>query len=269
MKKILGLDLGTNSIGWALVERDGNEGKIVKAGSRIIPMDAATLGDFANGNTKSQTKDRTDKRSARRLRERFLLRRERLHRILNILGFLPNHYAVKIGWDLENDSKHYGSFLEGEEPKIAWRQAQNGKYEFVFQNSFQEMLEEFKHQQPHYLEADKKIPYDWTLYYLRHKALSQQISKEELAWIILNFNQKRGYNQLRDEVLESTDDKKEEFMCLTVKSVTADESAKGKDVWYEIRFEDSDVIYRRKSKYPLDWVGKKRNIIVTLNSAAL
>ena len=55
MKKILGLDLGTNSIGWAIVERDDNNGRIIKSGSRIIPMDAATLGDFASGNTKSQT----------------------------------------------------------------------------------------------------------------------------------------------------------------------------------------------------------------------
>ena len=87
--------------------------------------------------------------------------------------------------------------------------------------------------------------------------------KEELAWIILNFNQKRGYNQLRDEILENTDDKKEEYLCLTVSRVTADDTSKGKDTWYEIRFENSEIIYRRKSKYPLDWVGKKRNLIVT------
>lgn len=52
MKKILGLDLGTNSIGWAvinsLVDDEGKEKltSISSCGSRIIPMDAATLGDF-------------------------------------------------------------------------------------------------------------------------------------------------------------------------------------------------------------------------------
>lgn len=45
---------------------------------------------------------------------------------------------------------------------------------------------------------DKLVPYDWTIYYLL-KALSQKIEKEELAWILLNFNQKRGYYQLRGE----------------------------------------------------------------------
>jgi len=264
MKRILGLDLGTNSIGWAVVERNDSDGRIIKSGSRIIPMDAATLGDFSSGNTKSQTADRTAKRSARRMRERFLLRRESLHRILHLLGFLPKHYDEKIGWDLENDNKHYGTFIEGVEPKIAWKKGEGGKYEFVFQNSFHEMLDDFKKQYPNLISDEKKIPYDWTLYYLRQKALSHKINKEELAWIILNFNQKRGYTQLRDDDnFESTNDKKEEYMCLTVNSVTADDTSKGKDIWYEIKFENSDIIYRKKSKYPLDWVGKKLNLIIT------
>ena len=48
MKKILGLDLGTNSIGWAVLNAaDDNSLKYIEAaGSRIIPMDAAILGDF-------------------------------------------------------------------------------------------------------------------------------------------------------------------------------------------------------------------------------
>ncbi len=38
MKKILGLDLGTNSIGWALVneDKDNKKGEIIGIGSRII-----------------------------------------------------------------------------------------------------------------------------------------------------------------------------------------------------------------------------------------
>jgi CRISPR-associated endonuclease Csn1 len=48
MKKILGLDLGTNSIGWALVEVDdnGNVVNIIKLGSRIIPMDEKAMSEF-------------------------------------------------------------------------------------------------------------------------------------------------------------------------------------------------------------------------------
>ena len=92
MKNILGLDLGSNSIGWALVQQDfeNKQGKIMAAGSRIIPMDQGILGDFEKGNTVSQTAERTTYRSMRRLRERHLLRRERLHRVLHILGFFTS-----------------------------------------------------------------------------------------------------------------------------------------------------------------------------------
>lgn len=89
MKNIVGLDLGTNSIGWAVVNGsvndDGSEQlvKIQASGSRIIPMDAAMIGDFNKGNSISQTAERTRLRGVRRLSERYLLRRERLHRILD------------------------------------------------------------------------------------------------------------------------------------------------------------------------------------------
>ena len=36
MKTILGLDLGTNSIGWALIDKEKQQ--ILGMGSRIIPM---------------------------------------------------------------------------------------------------------------------------------------------------------------------------------------------------------------------------------------
>jgi len=132
MKKILGLDLGTNSIGWALVDTDEN-GKpcgIEGMGSRIIPMDAATLSDFDKGNSKSQTAERTGFRGIRRIRERYLLRRERLHRILFKIGFLPDHYAQSIDFE-----KRFGQFMPETEPKIAWQKNGNGQYEFLFQNS--------------------------------------------------------------------------------------------------------------------------------------
>ena len=96
MKHILGLDIGSNSIGWGLIEQNfqQKEGKIIATGSRIIPMDQGVLGDFEKGNTVSQTAERTAYRSTRRLRERHLLRRERLHRVLHILGFLPPQSLV-------------------------------------------------------------------------------------------------------------------------------------------------------------------------------
>ena len=58
MKRILGLDLGTNSIGWALV--DSEEQRILGMGSRIIPMDQGVLDTFSGGNpVETQTAART------------------------------------------------------------------------------------------------------------------------------------------------------------------------------------------------------------------
>ncbi|CAM3165446.1 type II CRISPR RNA-guided endonuclease Cas9 [Chryseobacterium flavum] len=254
-KNILGLDLGTNSIGWALAEQDfeNKHGKILGMGSRIIPMSQDILGDFGKGNSVSQTAERTKYRSVRRLRERFLLRRERLHRVLNILNFLPEHYASQI--DFQN---RFGKFKVETEPKLAWKNI-DGQFSFLFQTSFNEMLEEFRAN-----EQDLKIPYDWTIYYLRKKALSQKIEKEELAWILLNFNQKRGYYQLRGEEEEENPNKLVEFYSLKVVDVLADEPQKGKsDIWYSLILENGWV-YRRSSKTPLfDWKDKTRDFIVT------
>lgn len=264
-KTILGLDLGTNSIGWALINQHFNdsenqpnnpwEGNIIGMGSRIIPMSQDVMGEFDKGNSVSQTAERTGFRGVRRLRERYLLRRERLHRVLNVLGFLPVHFAAEIDFE-----KRLGQFIAETEPKLAYRKDEEGKFQFLFQQSFEEMLNDFK--AAHH--EGIKIPHDWTIYYLRNKALTQKIEKEELAWLLLHFNQKRGYYQLRGEEEETAVDKLVEFHSLEVANVTADEKQKGKDsIWYNVILENG-WIYRRESKVPLfDWKGKQRDFIVT------
>jgi len=254
MKKILGLDLGTNSIGWALVEQnfEKKQGKIIDAGSRIIPMSQDILGKFDSGQSISQTAERTRYRGTRRLYQRNNLRRERLHRVLNILEFLPKHYKNKI--DFEN---RLGQFKS--EVKINYRKNENGKYKFIFKDSFNEMIKEFQEK-----GITTKIPYDWTLYYLRKKALKEKINKEELAWVILNFNQKRGYYQLRGDELNKEDEKNEKYYAFTVSSIKETEDKNAKGTWYEVSFEENDWIYKRQSKEPLnDWIGKTKEFIVT------
>lgn len=260
MKTILGLDLGTNSIGWALVQQDfkNKKGEILGMGSRIIPMSQDIIGEFGRGNSISQTAERTGYRGVRRLRERHLLRRERLHRVLNILGFLPQHYANEIDF-----TNRLGKFINHAEPKLPY---ENG--EFLFKDSFYGMLEEFKKSQPEFLKdkngKDCLVPYDWTIYYLRKKALTQQIEKQELAWLILNFNQKRGYYQLRGEEEDENPNKLVEFYSLKVVDVVADEETNKKgETWYSLHLENG-WIYRRSSKTHLnDWKDKVRDFIVT------
>ena len=255
MKRILGLDLGTNSIGWALTNNDfdNKAGNIEGLGSRIIPMSQDVLGKFDSGVSISQTAERTKYRGTRRLVQRFLLRRERLHRVLNILDFLPKHYSEAIDFE-----KRFGQFKPEREEKLSFYKDENGKNQFLFLESHQEMLSEFQLIHPDL----KQVPYDWTIYYLRKKALTQKITKEELAWILLNFNQKRGYYQLRGEEKEENKNKLEEFHTLTVVNVV--EREKGKSgIWYNVILENGWV-YKRESKIALfDWIGKQKNFIVT------
>lgn len=264
MKKILGLDLGTNSIGWALIEQDfeNKKGKILGMGSRIIPMSQEILGKFESGQSISQTAERTGFRSVRRLRQRSLLRRERLHRVLNILGFLPHHYGRTIDFE-----KRVGQFKNNLEPKIAYFQNDSGKFEFLFKDSFEEMVADFRKSQPQLFFKNKKgkeakIPYDWTLYYLRKKAISKMISKEELAWLLLHFNQKRGYYQLRGEEEAVEENKSVKYCALRVEKVEPAEKGKNDDIWYNVYLENG-WIYRRSSKTFLDWAGLVKEFIVT------
>lgn len=261
MKKILGLDLGTNSIGWALIEADGH--KIIKAGSRIIPMDAATIGDYEKGNLKSAASERTGFRGTRRLYERAILRRERLLRVLNTMGFLPDSFARQIDF-----VEHPGKFKNHGEPLLAYCKNEQGKNEFLFKNAFQEMLTDFKQHHPKLVSNGKLIPYDWTIYYLRKKALTQAITKEELAWIILNFNTKRGYYQLRgmedNETTNTENTKLEEYKILKVVSVEnigINNKKKGYN-WYQITY-DNGASQKASSPVPPQQIGNLVEVVVT------
>ena len=263
IKYILGLDIGSNSIGWALIQLDllQKTKRIIAAGSRIIPMDQKVLSDFGKGITISSTAQRTSYRNARHCRERHLLRRERLHRVLHILDFLPAHYDKQIDF-----SKKYGKFVDNTEPKIAYNE---GK--FLFMDSFQEMLADFKIHQPDLFYTkrngeESKIPYDWTIYYLRKKALSRKISKEELAWIILNFNQKRGYYQLREE----EENKENDFEIISSKIISVikkDKDKKYNKYWYDIILENG-LVYQAAfyNDFVYNWINQDREFIIERTS---
>lgn len=262
-KYILGLDIGTNSIGWSVLSAVVNENgetcleKIISAGSRIIPMDAAVLGDFDKGNSKSQTAERTFCRSVRRLYARSHLRRDRLHRVLALLGFLPEHYARQLN--------RYGQFVAGSEPKLAWIKDAQGHQSFLFQESFEEMLADFCRNQPEWMASGRKLPYDWTIYYLRKKALTCKIRKEELAWILLNFNQKRGYYQLRGEEEQEHSSKTRQYFVSQVVTDVMDTSQtyKGMHVWL-VTLADGTKGKVFSKKTP-DWIGQRKDILVTVD----
>lgn len=85
MGKVLGLDLGTNSIGWSLIEedRDGKPVKLVDCGTRIFIKAVEEKTPTPKNHKRRQA------RMARRLIQRRARRRRRLENYLIKLGFLP------------------------------------------------------------------------------------------------------------------------------------------------------------------------------------
>lgn len=90
-KKILGLDLGTTSIGWAIVneaENDKEKSEIIKLGVRVNPLTVDEQTNFEKGKSITTNADRTLKRSMRRNLQRFKLRKENLIDILKEKCFI-------------------------------------------------------------------------------------------------------------------------------------------------------------------------------------
>lgn len=89
MKRVLGLDLGTNSLGWAVIDvpDDDNEiGSVIAMGARVFPEGAEITGSKAT----TKAKERREKRSQRRQVARRATRRRLLRTELTRLGLLPS-----------------------------------------------------------------------------------------------------------------------------------------------------------------------------------
>jgi CRISPR/Cas system Type II protein with McrA/HNH and RuvC-like nuclease domain len=178
MKKILGLDLGTNSIGWAVVSTDenGTPTHIEGMGSRIIPMGSDKI-DYEKGATITKNADRRAKRSARRMGKRYKMRRNKLLFILSKLNMLPEQIQFK------TDFPEATKIQDLELLPIA-------KYTM--------QLDSLQH------------------YELREKALHEQITLQELGKIFYQYNRLRGYsgggddNESKKEKVDDDDNKKYE-----------------------------------------------------------
>ena len=85
MAKILGLDLGTNSIGWAIVDKEGNEFSLVDKGVRIFSEGVKS----EKGIESSRAAERTGYRSARKIKFRRKLRKYETLKVLSKNGMCP------------------------------------------------------------------------------------------------------------------------------------------------------------------------------------
>lgn len=97
MGRVLGLDLGSSSIGWAIIEENSKEivsdmsdvaqeDRIVAIGSRIIPLNVDESTQFSKGQAITKNAARTDRRTQRKGYDRYQLRRTTLLKKLTELG---------------------------------------------------------------------------------------------------------------------------------------------------------------------------------------
>ncbi|MCF8236254.1 MAG: hypothetical protein K9H15_11955 [Bacteroidales bacterium] len=285
-KKVLGLDIGTNSIGGALLSLPkefvnyGNEGKIEWLGSRIIPLDGEYLQKFesgAQGITKAA--NRRQKRGSRRLKHRYKLRRTRLLKVFKLLDWIPDDFLL-------DDSREYKSRIKYDDE---FKRSHHISKLMPFSNdTVKEFEREFKIEGNKSKKGKSIVPEDWIIYYLRKKALSEKITIPELVRIIYMLNQRRGFKSSRKDLVKNVDvlsfedfekikndldnakyhDREFEtkFVSITtvnsVKRVSEEKDKKG-NIKFSISVEDSRIqdfeILRKKEP---DWKGKEFTFLV-------
>lgn len=113
-KKILGLDLGVGSIGWALIETENNQPKqILGIGSRVVPISKDDNDQFSKGQAITKNADRTQRRTARKGYNRYQMRRALLTQALRNNNMLPERMDENVIdlWKLRSDAATEGHQL--------------------------------------------------------------------------------------------------------------------------------------------------------------
>ena len=102
MKKVLGLDIGTNSIGWAFVhekEKSNESSEIIKLGVRVVPLTTDESKNFTEGKSITTNASRTLKRQARRNKDRYKQRRKKLKEIFVKEGWISKGASLDEKYD--------------------------------------------------------------------------------------------------------------------------------------------------------------------------
>jgi CRISPR-associated endonuclease Csn1 len=155
-ERILGLDIGVSSVGWALTEfEDGDPVRIVDLGSRVF--EAGVEGDVESGKDESRTVARRDARLQRRQTERRARRHRKLALLLQRHGLLP----------------------EGDLASEAGRHATLNALDKALFSKYAASEEQ---------EALNQLPY-----FLRARALDHPLVPHELGRALYHLGQRRGF----------------------------------------------------------------------------
>jgi CRISPR-associated endonuclease Csn1 len=225
---IVGLDVGSNSVGWAVVEMKGESlEKILGMGSRIIPMGDEKK-EFEQGAKITKNNARRQKRSMRRNHHRYKLRRANLVRVLQLIGAWPQ------------DSTHQ---LRGERPMLT-------SYELygIRASAVDTSLSDPTAITKVFKEAEEIIDRIRIKPKTVHIDRSQLFAGRDGLWwlgqVLYHMNQRRGYKDIGDLMDEQdgatpgeTKDDGKRIEKVFIEAVEVDDD-KGKKVKYLVRLGD-------------------------------
>lgn len=180
-KYILGLDLGSASLGWALIGIDAMErpASLIRAGVRIFEpgVDGSAL-DIQQGKDQSKAVDRREARLRRRQLRRRVARQRELFGVLQGAGLLPTDHIQGAG--IGSEQRH--RILNNLDVTLI------NRYRTGADQTFAQM----------------------PLYALRKKALYEPLALDELGRVFFHLSQRRGFQSNRKDVKKKTKDSEDQ-----------------------------------------------------------
>ncbi|WP_452218392.1 type II CRISPR RNA-guided endonuclease Cas9 [Lacinutrix undariae] len=145
MSRILGLDLGTNSIGWAIVDEEKNkkEYTLIDKGVRIF-SEGVNIEPKTNGES-SKAAQRTEYRSGRKLKYRRKLRKLALLKVLSDNNLCPTLTDEELHlWRYKkiypnNDAFRLWLSTDNQDEKVERKKQTKNPYHFRFKSSTQKL----------------------------------------------------------------------------------------------------------------------------------
>jgi len=166
---VLGIDLGSASLGWAVVGLDetGMAAGLLRAGVRLF--DPAVTGDIEKGQDESNAVARRAARLIRRQLRRRAARQSELFRLLQVHGLLPGYEGAEA-----DASQQRHAILNTLDLELAAKWARPGT-------------------------AGAKAAIELPLYLLRKTALDSVLDPFKLGRVFYHLSQRRGYRSNRKE----------------------------------------------------------------------
>jgi CRISPR-associated endonuclease Csn1 len=172
---VLGIDLGTNSVGWAIIALvDDEPHHLIRAGVRVF--EAGMEGDLASGREESRNLKRRQMRLQRRQTWRRARRAKRIFNLLQRYGLLPQGTVTS-----SEERQDFINRLDGQILESPWFAGKSNS--------------------GIYPESHQVMPY-----ILRAAALDEQLQPYSLGRALYHLAQRRGFLSNRKQVTKKKDD---------------------------------------------------------------